>query len=84
MLLLMNNQVQFILFYFILFIYLLFFFVICAAPDFVVQLINFLCLVLFSVVIHKRRAKKLVGKIIKYKLDSLSKMQFDIFNAKDI
>ena len=50
----------------------------CVPPDFV------LSLVLFSAVIHKRRGMKLTSKIIKYKLDSFSKMQFVFFYPKHI
>ena len=56
----------------------------CVPPDFVVQMNNFFSLVIFSVVIHKRRRKKLIGKTIKYKLDSSSIMQFSFFYSKDI
>ena len=68
----MNNQVQFVCLW-------------CCVPlDFVVQINNFFCLVVFSAVIHKRRGKKLISKTIKYKLDSSSKMQFAFFYTKDI
>ena len=50
----------------------------CVPPDFV------LSLVLFSALIHKRREMKLTSKIIKYKLDSFSKMQFAFFYPKHI
>ena len=53
-------------------------------PDFLIQINNFFSLVLFSVLIHKRRGKKLISKTIKYKLDSSSKMQFAFFYPKDI
>ena len=68
----MNNQVQFVCLW------------CCVPPDFVVQINNFLSLVLFSAVIHQRRGKKLINKTIKYKLDSSSKMQFAFFYPKDI
>ena len=48
----------------------------CAQPDFVVQINNLFSLALFSVVIHKRRGKKMTSKTVKYKLVSSSKMQF--------
>ena len=54
----------------------------CDPPDFVVQINNFFSLVLFSAVIHKRRGKKLISKIIRYKLDRSSKMQFAFFILK--
>ena len=45
--------------------------------------INTFCsLVLFAVVIHKRRGKKLISKPIKHKLDSSSKIQFAFFIIK--
>ena len=65
--LLMNNQLQFVCLW-------------CCVPlDFVVQIDNFFCLVLFSAVIHKGRGKKLISRTIKYKLCSSSKMQFSFF-----
>ena len=45
---------------------------------------NFFSLVLFSAVIRTRRGMKLMGKIIKYKLDSSSRMQFAFLYPKDI
>ena len=45
---------------------------------------NFFSLVLFSAVIHTRRGMKLMSKIIKYKLDSSSRMQFAFLYPKDI
>ena len=45
---------------------------------------NFFSLVLFSAVIHTRRRMKLMSKIIKYKLDSSSRMQFAFLYPKDI
>ena len=42
---------------------------------------NFFSFILFSAVIYKRRGMKMVSKIIKYKLDSSSKMQF-VFSPK--
>ena len=56
----------------------------CVPPDFVVQINEFFNMVLFSVVIHKRRGKKLISKTIKYKLDGSSKMQIVFFYPKDI
>ena len=68
----MNNQVQFACLW-------------CRVPsDFVVPINNFFNLVLFSVVIHKRRGKTLISKTIKYKLDSSSKMQFVFSYPEDI
>ena len=54
----------------------------CVSPDFLVQINDFFCLVLFSVVIHKRSEEKQISKAIKYKLDSSSKMQFVFFILK--
>ena len=54
-------------------------FAVCVSPDFVVQINNFFSLVLFPVVIYKRRGKKLISKTVKYKLDSSSKMKFAFF-----
>ena len=68
----MNNQAQFVCLW------------CCVPPDFVVQINNFFNFAIFSAVIHKRRGKKLISKIIKYKLDSSSKMQFAFFDPKDI
>ena len=68
----MNNQVQFICLW------------CCVPPDFVVQINNFFNCVIFSTVIHKRRGKKLISKIIRHKLDSSSKMQFAFFDPKNI
>ena len=56
----------------------------CASPNFLVQINDFFCLVLFSVVIYKRRKDKQISKAIKYKLDSSSKMQFTFFYPKHI
>ena len=68
----MNNQVEFVSLW-------------CFVPlNFVVQINNFFSLVLFSAVIYNRKAKKLISKTIKYKLDSSSKMQFAFFYPKDI
>ena len=68
----MNNQVQFECLW------------CCVPPDFVVQINNFVNLVLFSAVVYKRRRKKLISKTINYKLDSTSKMQFASLYPKDI
>ena len=68
--LLMNNQVQFAC---------LWSFV---PPDFVVQINRFLSLILFSAVFYKRRWMQLIIKIIKYKLDSSSKMKLPFFILK--
>ena len=43
---------------------------------------NVISLVLFSVVSHKKTGKKLISRVIKYKLGSSSKMQFVIFIVK--
>ena len=59
-------------------------FVVLCSAWFLVQINNFLNLVPFSAVIHKRRGKKLISKIIKYKLDSSSKMIFALFYHKRI
>ena len=48
----------------------------CVLLDFVVQIKNFFSFVLFSVVIHRRRGKKLISKAIKYELDSCSQIHF--------
>ena len=56
----------------------------CVPTDFEVQINNFFSLVLFSVVMHKRRGKKLISKTIKYKLGSSSKMQFAFLYPEDI
>ena len=45
---------------------------------------KFFSLVLFSAVIHTRRGMKLMSKVIKYKLDSSSRMQFAFLYPKDI
>ena len=50
----------------------------------VVQINSFCSFVLFSAVIHKRRGEKLINKILKYKLDRSSKMQFAVFYPKNI
>ena len=68
----MNNQVEFVCLW-------------CCAPlDFVVEINNFFSLVLFSAVTHKRKGKKLISKIIKYKAASPSKIQFAFFHPKYI
>ena len=56
----------------------------CVPPDFIVQISIFFSLVLFFAVIHKSREMKPISKIIKYKLDCSSKMQFAFFYSKDI
>ena len=61
--LLINNQVQFVCSW------------CCVPPDFVVQINNSFSLIPFSAVIHQRRGTELIRKIVKYKLDSSSKMQ---------
>ena len=68
----MNNQVQFICLW------------CCVPPDFVVQINNFFRLTLFSAAIDKRRRKKLIIKIIKYKVNSSSEIQFAFFYPKYI
>ena len=56
----------------------------CVPSDSIVHINNFFSLVLLSAVIHKKRGKKLNCKIIKYKLDSSSEMQFVFFYPKYI
>ena len=56
----------------------------CVLTKFVVWVSNFTNLVLFSVVIHKTKGKKLISKTIRYKLDSTSKIQFVFFCPKVI
>ena len=68
----MHNQVQFICLW------------CCVPPHFVVQINNFFRLTLFSAVIDKRRRKKLIIKIIKYKINSSSEIQFVFFYPKYI
>ena len=68
----MNNQVQFICLW------------CCVPPDFVVQVNNFFRLTLFSAVIDKRRGKKLIIKIIKYKVNISSEIQLAFFYPKCI
>ena len=68
----MNNQVEFVCLW------------CCVPPDFVVQINNFFSLVVFFLVIHKRRGKNLISKAIKYKLDSSSKMTIDLVENLEI
>ena len=64
----MNNQVQFVCLW------------CCVPPDRVVQINNFFSLVLLFAVIHKM---KVISKIVRYMLESSSKMQFVFFYPKD-
>ena len=67
----MNNQVQFVCLW------------CCVPPDRVVQINNFFSLALLFPVIHKRKRMKVISKIVRYMLESSSKMQFVFFYPKD-